>query len=394
MSISRIDEDLCSHFVKEVNTAHQLLDSLQKSDIILDYLKKYLDFFVYSYLIVIFFNFLRREHIRKLKLPSKRIKEIKLHYGNLRKQIAFCKKLQTLANISQINEEFYLDFKDDIENNFPEFMKLISVIEEENHYTKITSILTKEKKLLTQFDNKNTGIISLLNTKKLEIAIRKGKLLLSKKEEKKFVKSFKDLFEQSIIHGIDGLNESAEKALKEREDIENLFNDRLYEKWKKPLDLLRLLIVSSSEIGEGKIRSFGKKYPNGRITNLKEKALILINARSIQTAYEIFTLVKMGYADGANARWRTLFELMVIFVVIANNPIEFAKRYFEHQLVKKYKLSKSLKEYHKRLGQSFSNVNHSKLESEYLRLIELYGKYFVNDYGWIPNTWQIVTSKL
>lgn len=74
-------------------------------------------------------------------------------------------------------------------------------------------------------------------------------------------------------------------------------------------------------------------------------------------------------------------------MVIANNPDEFAKRYLEHQYVKKYKQSLLLKDYHKRLGESFSNVNHTKLQTEYARLMGLYGKDFAKDYGWIPNTY-------
>lgn len=387
MSTSKTGESFYPYLQKEVKAVNQLLNTLEKSNFILEYFDKYLVYLVYSYLITAFFNSLRRDILRKLDLPSNRIKNIKLHYDKIHKQIASTEKLQSLENIRQINEESYINFKEDIKNNFPEFIKLVDLIEKENQYSKLTSTLFKERNYLTGFDNKNTTIISVLATKKLEFVLKKGKFSLNKTEEKQFDNTFKDIFEHSIVNGVNVLHRTAKKTLEEHEDIERIFNDRLYKKWKKPLDLLRLHIISSSEIGKEKIEKFGKKYRNRRITNVKEKSLIHINARCIQIAYEIFTLIKNGYADGANARWRTLFELMVIFVVIANNHDEFAKRYLEHQNVKKYKQSLLLKDYHKRLGESFSNVNHAKLQTEYTRLIGLYGKNFAKDYGWIPNTY-------
>ncbi|MDN5847933.1 MAG: hypothetical protein L0H53_16865 [Candidatus Nitrosocosmicus sp.] len=170
-------------------------------------------------------------------------------------------------------------------------------MEKENQYSKIISTLREQINFLSKFDNKNAGILSVLATKKLELALKKGKFSLNKTEEKKFENAFKDIFEHSIIQGVNTLKGSVDKTLEEHEDIERIFNDHLYKKWKKPLDLLRLLIISTDEIGKGKIQFYGRQYRNGRITNVKERSLILINARCIQTAYEIFTLIKNGYAD-------------------------------------------------------------------------------------------------
>lgn len=44
---------------------------------------------------------------------------------------------------------------------------------------------------------------------------------------------------------------------------------------------------------------------------------------------EILTLVKNGLADGAFARWRSLFELSVISNFISSNSEEVAKAYYE-----------------------------------------------------------------
>ena len=49
--------------------------------------------------------------------------------------------------------------------------------------------------------------------------------------------------------------------------------------------------------------------------------------RACQQYLEIIYLVKGGFADGAYARWRSLFELSVISEFIRKNPEEVAKAY-------------------------------------------------------------------
>lgn len=59
------------------------------------------------------------------------------------------------------------------------------------------------------------------------------------------------------------------------------------------------------------------------------KSLRQLYIRSCQVYYEVFVLVSSGLADGAWARWRTLYELGIIATFIAENGEDAAKRYYE-----------------------------------------------------------------
>lgn len=58
-------------------------------------------------------------------------------------------------------------------------------------------------------------------------------------------------------------------------------------------------------------------------------ALKQLHGRACQEYLEIVFLLKNGFADGAYARWRSLYELSVIADFIGNNDEEVAKAYIE-----------------------------------------------------------------
>lgn len=58
--------------------------------------------------------------------------------------------------------------------------------------------------------------------------------------------------------------------------------------------------------------------------------LAYINGRALQVANEILILLRNGYADGAYARFRTLYELSVIAHFINTHGDEFAQAYFDY----------------------------------------------------------------
>ena len=54
-----------------------------------------------------------------------------------------------------------------------------------------------------------------------------------------------------------------------------------------------------------------------------------IHGRALQEFLEIITLMKNGFADGAYARWRSMYELSVIATFIIENGEEVAQAYIE-----------------------------------------------------------------
>lgn len=73
------------------------------------------------------------------------------------------------------------------------------------------------------------------------------------------------------------------------------------------------------------------EFPEGELENRKYTYSVLkqIHGRACQQFLEILHLLKGGFADGAFARWRSLYELSVISKFIRNNGEIVAKAYFD-----------------------------------------------------------------
>src|SRR5699024_117475 len=88
------------------------------------------------------------------------------------------------------------------------------------------------------------------------------------------------------------------------------FENRLYQRWQYPIDLLELYTHISLRIGSG-INSEHRRSAADD-DNYQFDALMRLHSRACQTSYEILELLKSGFADGAYARWRSLHESEVI----------------------------------------------------------------------------------
>lgn len=105
---------------------------------------------------------------------------------------------------------------------------------------------------------------------------------------------------------------------------------------------------------------------------------------------EILTLLRSGYADGANARWRSLHEVVVISSFIQEKGNEIAKRYFEHYTIESYKALNEYQSNAKRLKLiPFSIDEAREISEEQKRLIEKYGSSYRNVYGWASSALNI-----
>ncbi len=158
--------------------------------------------------------------------------------------------------------------------------------------------------------------------------------------------------------------------------------DTIRAKWSEPLRLLDLLIVLAEQ--------FGRDFYKERIAVLAddgERLLLTVltelHARACQTSSAIHLLLRSGYPDDADARWRTLHETSVIARFIKEGGAALAERYREHGTIQRYKQILADTEQTRMLAEEPE-------QSEYLRrlelkrddLIERYGSPFKNDYGW------------
>jgi len=67
------------------------------------------------------------------------------------------------------------------------------------------------------------------------------------------------------------------------------------------------------------------------------KAISLIHGRGCHIATEIWHLLRGGFSDGAEARWRTLYELSIISEFILLIGEDIGKRYLAYESVEIYK---------------------------------------------------------
>jgi len=115
-----------------------------------------------------------------------------------------------------------------------------------------------------------------------------------------------------------------------------------------------------------------------------QEALLRLHGRAVLISSEILCLIKNGFASGAFARWRTLFEISVFAIFIAKNGEEIAKRYLDHIKVETIKEQNNYIKYSKELD--YEEIEQEVIDANLKIKIELehkYGKDFLKgDYAW------------
>lgn len=178
---------------------------------------------------------------------------------------------------------------------------------------------------------------------------------------------------------LESLFEGFSQMLDEQQAAREGVTQYVDEYWAYPLDLMQGLIVMLDE----SINAFLEKYPDLFNENSAVEVLVRIHAKANQIAKEIHVLLRNGFADGAQARWRTLHELAVISHFVSKYGNDCAARYLEHDLVEEYKSALQHNEYCERLGTPpYSVQDLTILKSEYEKVLKKYGDNFRFDYGW------------
>jgi len=160
-------------------------------------------------------------------------------------------------------------------------------------------------------------------------------------------------------------------------DVEKNIDDN----WGYALDLFEFLITTAQEISAN--------LDVTKLNNYQENqdlydALRRLHGRSCLIAYEILTLLRAGFADGAYARFRTLYETVIIGIFISDNGNEAATKYLDFSLVNDLKEAKLFNEYASVLNEKrVSEEEILKLEEIKEQLTKEYGENFAKgDYGW------------
>jgi hypothetical protein len=151
--------------------------------------------------------------------------------------------------------------------------------------------------------------------------------------------------------------------------------------WKKPLDQIKAFVEISSQISES-------VNENVRLSIKEEsryyvEVLTRLHGQACLIAKEILLLICHGYADGANARWRSLHEIVVTAFFIEKYGNSIAKMYLEHSNIESYKALSEYQKWNTKLDLlSISEGESKNIADKRNQLFAIYGKSFGNNYGW------------
>lgn len=161
----------------------------------------------------------------------------------------------------------------------------------------------------------------------------------NEEEQKKMLKKLEganfDRLVQNVIKSIAKTDLKICKAeMFERVCSERLFSNefkvRQEQKWNKPLATSEMLYIMVLEAAEYYVEYISRATDEERRQKANTYwALRNIHGRGMQIYLEILELMKGGFADGAYARWRSLYELTVYGSFIFEQGEEVAKAFCE-----------------------------------------------------------------
>jgi hypothetical protein len=159
------------------------------------------------------------------------------------------------------------------------------------------------------------------------------------------------------------------------------FRRRLEARWGEGFDLLRMLLTSCRELGEESAKRLRKsKAHKNRILR---SLMVRLHARACQITAEIITLIENGFADGAMARWRTLYEVGVVATVIADAGETLAQCYIQHEVIESKLAMDVYARCHMALGHKpIPNRERRRVERAFAAAVKTHGDDFGKPYGW------------
>jgi hypothetical protein len=358
------------------------LDCYSRSEILQNYFFEAFESFAYSNLINKFFLEVKDKDELEEVLGDK-LEHFRLESGSVQQEI----KLGLFFSLreAQIHEDYYKNFRENFKVNFPEITETMELVESRVDKNQLKRYLHQKRREI-----KNTGVLShdfnlFMLTTALEAYALEG--MGSPHEMVENIPGIVEMVSKGqVVESSEDVFKSIERRsrtiIRDQRGVQEKFEGSLYKRWRKPLDLLESFIKISMEAGE----VHANKILTDESESPKKDAIIRIHARSLQIAGEVLVLLKSGYADGANARWRSLHELAVTAFFLFENDEEVSKRYMDYVVIEKFKEAKEYKNQCEKLGYPpIDEQKFEKLKMEKERLCKLYDDNFNWTYGWIPS---------
>ena len=165
---------------------------------------------------------------------------------------------------------------------------------------------------------------------------------------------------------------SDDEGLERYQQTNEDFQENLHERWGEPFELLERLIIWSMECGRSLNQEYG--FQARQNENYQFQSLLHLHSRSVQVAFEIHHLLKGGFADGAFARWRSLYEISLTSSFISNHSEETAERFLSYRHIWESYFAETYQEHQ-------DDLNVEPLEPEVIEQLEEIRTKLVNQFG-------------
>jgi Family of unknown function (DUF5677) len=349
-----------------------------------EYLLMSFESFFYGNIIHNFFLNLNAENLRECGLSSDYATKIKRRFKKARKDVKAA--LLETSGAPFIDEAFLDHFKGEIKQDFPNALGLLSRIEGGNGAIQAREYLAGKAQEIRRAGHSGLGLSSTLSRGALLAYVEKEGHLPRIEDLDKPINDLLDALPAISKDEENRLRADATEMLEQNRESQKGFEERLYERWREPLDSLECLIGLSMVYGQNHRDKLAGVV--NETNSAKFVALLKIHQRALQIANEILALLKAGYADGAIARWRTLFELAAISFFLKDNDNEVSQRYLDHAAIRRYADAKDYQRYYEELGHiPFEKEECEKIKQARQEALKKYADGFgKGNWDWIPTS--------
>ena len=198
-----------------------------------------------------------------------------------------------------------------------------------------------------------------------------------------------EITSKSAIILLERLKSRVPEKIEADTEIEKEFKAAVLRTWKKPLDLLDLLLNISLEVASefssdlGSETSSKHNYIKSSLAKQQTKACLVFN--------EIIHLLKSGFPSGAHLHWKTLHEITCVSYFISKYGEDMAKRFLDYEVVESYFQAEAIHKHQRKMDcTSLSERDFKAAERNFKKIKKTYGLDFVKKtnypYGWVPCT--------
>lgn len=171
--------------------------------------------------------------------------------------------------------------------------------------------------------------------------------------------------------------------------IEKEFESAVLRTWRKPLDLLDLLLYISLEVAS----EFNSEHRSEKSSkhNYVQMALLRQQTNACLVFNEIIHLLKSGFPSGAHSHWKSLHEIACLSYFISKHGEDMAKRFLDYEIVESYFQAQAIHEHQQKMECKYlSESDFKALKRKFNKMRKIYGSDFVKKanypYGWVPRT--------